>query len=91
VDKRNVKASGISVDRSTSIKGGPATSKRLRDTKINSPDRDADHKVSDIYDMIHPNGRHAHGSVVLSAARQGKVSSSSLPSEHRTQLDEILG
>lgn len=54
--KRNVKVLALSVDDSTSHKGWIADINDTQKTSVNFPIvADADRKVSDLYDMIHPN------------------------------------
>src|SRR5471030_2213909 len=55
-DKRNVKVLGLSVDELTNHKGWAADIEETQGAKLNFPlIADSDHKVSDLYDMIHPN------------------------------------
>jgi len=55
-DKRNVKVIGLSVDELGNHKGWAADIEETQGAKLNFPlISDADHKVSDLYDMIHPN------------------------------------
>ncbi len=55
-DKRNVKVIGLSVDSDTSHKGWSADIKETQGQTLNFPlIADSDRKVSDLYDMIHPN------------------------------------
>ena len=55
-DKRNVKVLGLSVDVLDNHKGWAADIEETQGAKLNFPViADADHKVSDLYDMIHPN------------------------------------
>ena len=55
-DKRNVKLIGISVDPLESHKGWSKDIEETQGAKVNFPlISDADKKVSDLYDMIHPN------------------------------------
>src|SRR6266700_4887664 len=55
-DKRNVKVLGLSVDALTNHKGWADDIEETQGAKLNFPlISDADHKVSDLYDMIHPN------------------------------------
>ncbi|HXG92200.1 MAG TPA: peroxiredoxin [Blastocatellia bacterium] len=55
-DKRNVKVIGLSVDPVDSHKGWAADIEETQGAKLNFPViADADRKVSDLYDMIHPN------------------------------------
>src|SRR5215813_5554332 len=55
-DKRNVKVIGLSVDALDNHKGWAADIEETQGAKLNFPVlADADHKVSDLYDMIHPN------------------------------------
>jgi alkyl hydroperoxide reductase subunit AhpC len=55
-DKRNVKVLGLSVDALDNHKGWAADIEETQGAKLNFPViADTDHKVSDLYDMIHPN------------------------------------
>src|ERR1700675_9202 len=55
-DKRNVKVIGLSVDALDNHKGWAADIEETQGAKLNFPViADSDHKVSDLYDMIHPN------------------------------------
>ena len=55
-DKRNVKVLGLSVDALDNHKGWAADIEETQGAKLNFPViADEDHKVSDLYDMIHPN------------------------------------
>jgi alkyl hydroperoxide reductase subunit AhpC len=55
-DKRNVKVIGLSVDPLDSHKGWAADIKETQGSALNFPlIADSDRKVSDLYDMIHPN------------------------------------
>ena len=55
-DKRNVKVLGLSVDKLENHKGWAADIEETQGAKLNFPViADEDHKVSDLYDMIHPN------------------------------------
>ena len=55
-DKRNVKVLGLSVDELDNHKGWADDIEETQGAKLNFPlIADADHKVSDLYDMIHPN------------------------------------
>jgi thioredoxin-dependent peroxiredoxin len=55
-DKRNVKVIGLSVDELTNHKGWAADIEETQGAKLNFPViADTDRKVSDLYDMIHPN------------------------------------
>src|SRR5688572_20115116 len=55
-DKRNVKMIGLSVDPVDSHKGWAADIEETQGQALNFPViADADRKVSDLYDMIHPN------------------------------------
>ena len=55
-DKRNVKVIGLSVDPVDSHKGWAADIEETQGAALNFPViADADRKVSDLYDMIHPN------------------------------------
>ncbi|MGO9876311.1 MAG: peroxiredoxin [Acidimicrobiia bacterium] len=55
-DKRNVKVLGLSVDGLDNHKGWAADIEETQGTKLNFPViADSDRKVSDLYDMIHPN------------------------------------
>ena len=55
-DKRNVKVVGLSVDPLDSHESWAGDIEETQGAKLNFPlIADADHKVSDLYDMIHPN------------------------------------
>src|SRR5215467_12870169 len=55
-DKRNVKVIGLSVDPLDSHKGWAGDIKETQGSALNFPlIADSDRKVSDLYDMIHPN------------------------------------
>ncbi len=55
-DKRNVKVLGLQVDKLDNHKGWAADIEETQGAKLNFPViADEDHKVSDLYDMIHPN------------------------------------
>jgi alkyl hydroperoxide reductase subunit AhpC len=55
-DKRNVKVLGLSVEKLDNHKGWAADIEETQGAKLNFPViADEDHKVSDLYDMIHPN------------------------------------
>ncbi len=55
-DKRNVKMIALSVDGLDSHKGWVKDINETQQTKVNYPIiADEDHKVSELYDMIHPN------------------------------------
>src|SRR5690348_6618264 len=55
-DKRNVKVLGLSVDGLDNHKGWADDIEETQGAKLNFPViADSDHKVSDLYDMIHPN------------------------------------
>jgi thioredoxin-dependent peroxiredoxin len=55
-EKRGVKVIGLSVDGLDNHKGWSADIEETQGVKLNFPViADADHKVSDLYDMIHPN------------------------------------
>jgi alkyl hydroperoxide reductase subunit AhpC len=55
-DKRNVKVLGLSVDELANHKGWAADIEETQGAKLNFPViADTDRKVSDLYDMIHPN------------------------------------
>ena len=55
-DKRNVKVLGLSVDALGNHKGWADDIEETQGAKLNFPlIADSDHKVSDLYDMIHPN------------------------------------
>ena len=55
-DKRNVKVLGLSVDALGNHKDWAADIEETQGAKLNFPViADSDHKVSDLYDMIHPN------------------------------------
>jgi thioredoxin-dependent peroxiredoxin len=55
-DKRNVKVLGLSVDELGNHQGWANDIEETQGSKLNFPlISDSDHKVSDLYDMIHPN------------------------------------
>ena len=55
-DKRNVKVIGLSVDGLDSHRGWERDIEETQGTAVNFPMiADPDHKVADLYDMIHPN------------------------------------
>jgi alkyl hydroperoxide reductase subunit AhpC len=55
-DKRNVKVIGLSVDSSENHEGWSKDIEETQGAKVNFPlISDSDKKVSDLYDMIHPN------------------------------------
>ena len=55
-EKRNVKVVGLSVDPLDSHRGWAGDIEETQGQKLNFPlVADSDHKVSDLYDMIHPN------------------------------------
>jgi thioredoxin-dependent peroxiredoxin len=55
-DKRNVRVLGLSVDELGNHKGWADDIEETQGAKLNFPlIADTDHKVSDLYDMIHPN------------------------------------
>lgn len=55
-DKRNVKVIALSVDDTTSHQGWISDINETQNTTVNYPIlADSDQKVSDLYDMIHPN------------------------------------
>jgi alkyl hydroperoxide reductase subunit AhpC len=55
-DKRNVKVVGLSVDPLDSHKSWAGDIEETQGAKLNFPlIADSDHKVADLYDMIHPN------------------------------------
>ena len=55
-DKRNVKVLGLSVDELGNHEGWASDIEETQGAKLNFPlIADSDHKVSDLYDMIHPN------------------------------------
>jgi alkyl hydroperoxide reductase subunit AhpC len=55
-DKRNVKVVGLSVDGLENHQGWANDIEETQGSKLNFPlIADTDHKVSDLYDMIHPN------------------------------------
>ena len=55
-DKRNVKVLGLSVDKLDNHQGWADDIEETQGAKLNFPViADEDHKVSDLYDMIHPN------------------------------------
>ncbi|ERT08530.1 ahpC/TSA family protein [Lyngbya aestuarii BL J] len=92
-DKRNVKVIALSVDDVESHKGWIGDINETQSTNINYPIlADADRKVSDIYDMIHPN---ANASVtvrsvfIVDANKKLRLTLTYPPSTGRN-FDEIL-
>ena len=80
--------------RSTRTRSGPATSRRRRARKLNFPlIADSDRKVSDLYDMIHPNANDTLTvrSVFIDRPRQEGEAHHHLPGERPGRnFDEIL-
>jgi alkyl hydroperoxide reductase subunit AhpC len=92
-DKRNVKVIALSVDDEESHKGWIGDIEETQSAKLNYPIlADADKKVSDLYDMIHPNAN-AKVTVrtvfVIDPAKKLRLSFTYPPSTGRN-FDEIL-
>ncbi|NJO78358.1 MAG: peroxiredoxin [Cyanobacteria bacterium RM1_2_2] len=92
-DKRNVKVIALSVDDEESHKGWIGDIEETQSTQLNYPIlADADKKVSDLYDMIHPNAN-AKVTVrtvfVIDPAKKLRLSFTYPPSTGRN-FDEIL-
>lgn len=92
-DKRNVKVIALSVDDEESHKGWIGDIEETQSTQLNYPIlADADKKVSDLYDMIHPNAN-AKVTVrtvfVIDPARKLRLTLTYPPSTGRN-FDEIL-
>mgnify|MGYP001797586056 FL=1 len=92
-DKRNVKTIALSVDDTESHKGRIGDIEETQSTKLNYPIlADDDKKVSDLYDMIHPNAN-AKVTVrtvfIIDPERKLRLSLTYPPSTGRN-FDEIL-
>lgn len=92
-DKRNVKVIALSVDDEESHKGWIGDIEETQSTKLNYPIlADPDKKVSDLYDMIHPNAN-AKVTVrtvfVIDPAKKLRLTLTYPPSTGRN-FDEIL-
>lgn len=92
-DKRNVKVIALSVDDEESHKGWIGDIEETQNTTLNYPIlADADKKVSDLYDMIHPNAN-AKVTVrtvfVIDPAKKLRLTITYPPSTGRN-FDEIL-
>ena len=92
-DKRNVKTIALSVDDTESHKGWIGDIEETQSTKLNYPIlADDDKKVSDLYDMIHPNAN-AKVTVrtvfIIDPERKLRLSLTYPPSTGRN-FDEIL-
>ena len=92
-DKRNVKVIGLSVDPLDRHEGWAGDIEETQGTALNFPlIADSDRKVSDLYDMIHPNAgdpndtcRHMRSVFVDRAGQEGEAHHH-LPGEHGPQL-----
>lgn len=72
-DKRNVKAIALSIDSVESHNGWVRDIDETQSTTLNYPIlADADRKVSDLYDMIHPNANAAVLAGMRSQIKQSK-------------------
>jgi alkyl hydroperoxide reductase subunit AhpC len=92
-DKRNVKVIALSVDDVESHKGWIGDINETQNTNINYPIlADADRKVSDLYDMIHPNANAAvtvRSVFVIDSNKKLRLTLTYPPSTGRN-FDEIL-
>ncbi|GAB4143566.1 MAG: peroxiredoxin [Cyanobacteria bacterium J069] len=92
-DKRNVKVIALSVDDVDSHAGWVSDIEDTQGTKLNYPIlADPDHKVSDLYDMIHPNSNAlvtVRTVFVIDPAKKLRLSLTYPPSAGRN-FDEIL-
>ena len=92
-DKRNVKVIALSVDDVESHKGWIGDINETQNTNINYPIlADADRKVSDLYDMIHPNANAAvtvRSVFVIDSNKKLRLTLTYPPSTRRN-FDEIL-
>lgn len=92
-DKRNVKVIALSVDDENSHKGWVGDIEETQSTKLNYPIlADQDKKVSDLYDMIHPNASNTvtvRTVFIIDPARKLRLSFTYPPSTGRN-FDEIL-
>lgn len=92
-DKRNVKAIALSVDGIESHKGWVEDINDTQNTTVNFPIiADEDHKVADLYDMIHPNAdsKHTVRSVFLIAPDKTVKLMITYPASTGRNFDEIL-
>lgn len=92
-DKRNVKAIALSVDGLESHKGWIKDINDTQDTTVNFPIiADEDHKVADLYDMIHPNAdsKHTVRSVFLIAPDKTVKLTITYPASTGRNFDEVL-
>ncbi len=88
-DKRNVKAIAVSVDSVDNHKGWEPDIAEVTGSTVNFPlIADSDHKVSELYDMIHPGrGRLEHGPFgVHHRPEQQGAPDAHLPEVSRSQL-----
>jgi alkyl hydroperoxide reductase subunit AhpC len=92
-EKRNAKVIALSVDDTTSHAGWISDINETQNTTVNYPIlADADKKVSDLYDMIHPNSNAAvtvRTVFVIDPAKKLRLSLTYPPSAGRN-FDEIL-
>ncbi|MGV0105510.1 peroxiredoxin [Nostoc sp. DSM 114160] len=92
-DKRNVKAIALSVDDVESHKAGWGDIEETQSTTLNYPIlADADRKVADLYDMIHPNANAAvtvRSVFVIDPNKKLRLSFTYPPSTGRN-FDELL-
>src|SRR6201988_1147718 len=92
-DKRNVKVLGLSVDALDNHKGWAADIEETQGAKLNFPViADEDHKVSDLYDMIHPNANDTltvRSVFIIGADKKVKLTITS-PASTGRNFDEIL-
>ena len=88
-DKRNVKVVGLSVDPLDSHERWAGDIEETQGAKLNFPlIADADHKVADLYDMIHPNANDTltvRSVFVIGPDKKVKLIIT-YPGEHRPQL-----
>lgn len=92
-DKRNVKAIALSVDGLESHKGWINDINDTQNTTVNFPIiADEDHKVADLYDMIHPNAdsKHTVRSVFLIAPDKTVKLTITYPASTGRNFDEVL-
>ena len=88
-DKRNVKVIGLSVDALDNHKSWAADIEETQGAKLNFPMiADSDRKVSDLYDMIHPNANDTltvRSVFIIGADKKVKLIIT-YPASHRSQL-----